>query len=141
MKNKLVIIIVGVLGLVLVFIGVGFVFLKSIGYVKKDLQKQLRKIQEEEISHENANEIMEFYISNEDELKEEKITKTLLIASDENGEYIVRVELESNPGEYKQTTMNYLGDGKWKVNFPLEDSSNYDEDKYTMSWPEDIELD
>ena len=108
---------------------------------KTEEPKQLRKIQEEEISHENANEIMEFYISNEDELKEEKITKTLLIASDENGEYIVRVELESNPGEYKQTTMKYLGDGKWKVNFPLEDSSNYDEDKYTMSWPEDIELD
>ena len=139
MKNKLVIIIVGVLGLVLVFIGVGFVFLKPTS--KTEEPKQLRKIQEEEISHENANEIMEFYISNEDELKEEKITKTLLIASDENGKYIVRVELESNPGEYKQTTMNYLGDGKWKVNFPLEDSSNYDEDKYTMSWPEDIELD
>lgn len=139
MKNKLVIIIVGVLGLVLVLIGVGSMFLEPAS--KTEELKQLRKIQEEEISHENANEIMEFYISNEDELKGEKITKTLLIASDENGEYLVRVELESNPGEYKQTTMNYLGDGKWKVNFPLEDSSDYDEDKYTMFWPEDIELD
>ena len=138
MKNKL-IIIVGILGIVFVFIGISFVFLKPVS--KSDEPKQLRKISEEEISHENANEIMEFYISNEADLKDEKITKTLLIASDENGEYLVRVELESNPGEFKQTTMNYLGDGKWKVNFPLEDSSDYLEDKYTMFWPEDIELD
>lgn len=138
MKNKL-IIIVGILGIVFVFIGISFVFLKPVS--KSDEPKQLRKISEEEISHENANEIMEFYISNEADLKDEKITKTLLIASDENGEYLVRVELESNPGEFKQTTMNYLGDGKWKVNFPLEDSSDYPEDKYTMFWPEDIELD
>ena len=136
MKNKLLIPIVGIIGIILVFLGAMIIFNNPVP--KKEEPKKLRKITEEEISHEAANEIMEFYVSQENDMKDEKIIKTILVASDENGEYLVRVELESNPGEMKETTMQYLGNGEWKVNFPLGNVTDYS-DKYTMFWPEIID--
>ena len=136
MKKKLSVIIVGIIGFICILFGVITIFFNSES--KKEETKKLRKITEEEISHEVAHEIVEFYASKEEELKDEKIIKAILVASDEKGEYLIRVEFESNPGEWKETTMNYLGDGEWKINFPLGETTDYS-DKYTMFWPETID--
>ena len=135
MKNKL-LILMGIIGAALVFFGSLIIFSKPIS--NKDEPKKLRKITEEEISHNVAHEIVEFYALKETELKDEKILKTKLVADDENGEYIIRVELQSTPGELKETTMVYLGNGEWKVNFPLGKISDYS-DKYTRFWPESLD--
>ena len=137
MKNKLVITIVAIVGIILVFIGAIFLFSSPVSKTEKP--KKLRKITEEEITHESALEILEFYLEEQPIEEKIEIKNAKILANDNNGEYLVRIELENESKEdsysKKEVTIQYLGDGNWKVNLPLQDTSEI-ADKYTEFWPE-----
>ena len=137
MKNKLVITILAIVGIILVFIGAIFLFSSPVSKTEKP--KKLRKITEEEIAHESALEILEFYLEEQPIEEKIEIKNAKILANTLDGEYLVRIELENtsedNSYSKKEVTIQYLGDGNWKVNLPLQDTSEI-ADKYTEFWPE-----
>lgn len=146
MKNKsLIIIIIGVL---LIFTGVTIFVTKPSDKAndkassqeedkekpndEKEEQKELRKIYIEEIDHEPAKEIIQFYLDKDSSSEKITIKKAQILASTQNGKYYVRLELE-NHEKTMDTEIQYLEDGKWEVKLPLSELGDYG-DEYTEFW-------
>lgn len=139
MKNKLLIIIIGA---VFITIGVISFVLKSDSSTNdktssstedKEEIKELRKISEEEISDEIAQEIIQFYLDKASSNEKIKILTAKILASNENGKYLVRLEIENNSKDTKDTSIQYLRDGKWQVELPLKNPGIIG-DEYTEFW-------
>lgn len=135
MKNKLIIIII--IGFILIFTGVALSFMqpnssKDSKEVKEE-PKELRKILKEEIGHDTAKEIIQFYLGKDAKDEKIKIASAQILASNEKGEYLVRVEIENKLKDTMDTEIRYLEDGKWEVELPLKKSGLIDE-KYTEFW-------
>ena len=142
MKSKnsrsLIIIVVGVL---LLSFGIVFVVNTSTSSDKPDDEKkpnveekkELRKILEEEISDETAKEIIQFYLDEDTSSEKRKILNAKILASNLSGKYLIRVELEKDNNDTRDTSIQYLEDGKWKVELPLDYSGDIS-DEYTEFW-------
>lgn len=142
MKSKnsrsLIIIVVGVL---LLSFGIVFVVNTSTSSDKPDDEKkpnveekkELRKILEEEISDETAKEIIQFYLDEDTSSEKRKILNAKILASNLSGKYLIRVELENDNNDTRDTSIQYLEDGKWKVELPLDYSGDIP-DEYTEFW-------
>lgn len=142
MKSKnsrsLIIIVVGVL---LLSFGIVFVVNTSTSSDKPDDEKkpnveekkELRKILEEEISDETAKEIIQFYLDEDTSSEKRKILNAKILASNLSGKYLIRVELENDNNDTRDTSIQYLEDGKWKVELPLDYSGDIS-DEYTEFW-------
>ncbi len=133
MKNKFIILFV--IGLILIITGIAFFFLNpnssNIGKEGKEESKVLRKILKEEIDHDTAKEIVQFYLDAKD--YNIKIVSAKILANNEKGEYLVRVETEANLKDTKDTEIRYFEDGNWEVELPLK-KSGIIEEKYTEFW-------
>lgn len=134
MKKYLILIIIG-----LILIITGFIISitnpsasKTGKEGKKEELKELRKILREEISHDTAKEIVQFYLDkdlNDDNIE---IVNASVLAHNEKGEYLVRLELK-NTKDTMDTEIRYLEDGKWEVELPLKYSGLIAE-KFTEFW-------
>lgn len=140
MKSKIRSLIIIIIGMVLIIAG-GITFVsKPSSTDNNDLEepdvkeepKELRKILEEEISNETAKEIIQFYLDKDSSNEKYKILNATILASNENGKYLVRLEIE-NDNDERDTSIQYLGDGKWQVELPLKYSGDYS-DEYTIFW-------
>ena len=140
MKDKFTVIILCIIGFILVFSGSMFLFsnLSPKDESKINETKKLKKIKEEEINHELATEILEFYLEKQPIEEKIEIKSAKILANTLDGEYLVRVELDSvldeDSSKEKDVSIQYLGDGKWKVNLPLQSTGGIAE-KYTEFWP------
>ncbi len=99
----------------------------------KDEPKELRKILEEEINDETAKEIVQFYLDKDFSNENKKIINATVLASNEKGKYLIRLEIENNNNDKMDTSIQYLGEGKWKVELPLKYSGDIS-DEYTEFW-------
>ena len=106
--------------------------------LKKEEEKTLRKITEEEISHETATEIVEFHLEKKKISKKIDVKRAKILANNEKGEYLVRIESDKEEDNKKTAVMKYLGDGNWRVMVIPNGTKNIDE-KYTEFWPEEAD--
>lgn len=146
MKNKInKSLIIVILGMVLIIVGI--IAVVSIPSSSTDDKKQkevkeepkeLRKILEEEISDDTAKEIIQFSLNKDTSTKNKKIISASILASNEKGKYLVKLEIENNNNDTMNTSIQYLGDGKWEVELPLEYSGPIPEE-YTEFWAVDGE--
>lgn len=119
--------IVIVIGVVLLIAGISFAFTTSSSTDKPEdkkdpvveEKKELRKILEEELNDETAKEIIQFYLNQDTSSEKRKVLSAKLIASTLTGKYLVRVELENDNDDKRDTSIQYLEDGKWSVQLPL----------------------
>ena len=146
MKNKSLIVII--IGLVLILTGVVTFITKPSDKANdkpqtstedkekpnddKEEQKELRKISLEEISNDTAKEIIQFYLDKDSPNEKNIIKSAQILASNEQGKFYVRLELE-NQENTKDTEIQYLEDGIWKVKLPLTELGDYGEE-YTEFW-------
>lgn len=140
MKSKIKSLIIIIIGMVLIIAG-GITFVSKLSSTDnndleepdvKEEPKELRKILEEEISNETAKEIIQFYLDKDSSNEKYKILNATILASNEKGKYLVRLKIE-NDNDERDTSIQYLEDGKWQVELPLKYSGDYS-DEYTIFW-------
>ena len=130
MKSKIILIVIVVIAIALVTTGTVFILSSK----TEENKNNLRKIEEEEISHEVAEEIVKFYLE-ENPIKDViKVKEARVLANNLEGEYLVRMTLDDEENTEKETTLKYLGNGKWEMEYPLKSTSGIDE-KFTEFWP------
>lgn len=138
-KNKPLIFLI--IGFALIISGAFAFMLKSSGLNdnddndenKKNEVKELRKIFEEEISDDSAKEIIQYYLDLDFSYENKKILKSKIMASNLDGKYFVRVELENDDVNSRYTSIQYLNDGMWSVELPLINSGIIP-DEYIEFW-------